>query len=62
MHYAPILPKVLAYLDPGSGSMIIQLALAALLGAGVFIKLQWARIKKLFNRNQPSKEENESEE
>lgn len=42
MHYSAIL-----YLDPGSGSILIQLAVAALLGAGLFIRSQWAKIKKL---------------
>lgn len=42
MHYSPLL-----YLDPGSGSILIQLAVAALLGAGLFIRSQWAKIKKL---------------
>lgn len=44
------LPKILAYLDPGSGSMILQLILAALLGLGVFVRIQWRKIKSLFGR------------
>jgi hypothetical protein len=44
------LPKTLAYLDPGSGSMILQLILAALLGLGVFVRIQWRKIKSLFGR------------
>lgn len=36
------------YLDPGSGSIILQMVLAALLGAGVLIRSQWSRIKRLF--------------
>jgi hypothetical protein len=42
VHFIP-----LPYLDPGSGSILIQLILAALLGLGVFIRSQWSRIKKL---------------
>ena len=42
MHFSPII-----YLDPGSGSIIIQLLVAALLGAGFFIRSQWAKIKKM---------------
>lgn len=34
------------YLDPGSGSLLIQILIAALLGAGIFVRSQWARIKK----------------
>lgn len=43
MHFAP-----LPYLDPGSGSYLLQLAIAVLLGAGVFISASWSKIKKLF--------------
>ena len=34
-----------AYIDPGSGSYILQLILAGLLGAGVAVKIYWKRIK-----------------
>lgn len=34
------------YLDPGSGSLLIQMLIAALLGAGIFVRSQWGRIKK----------------
>ncbi|MEW5940584.1 MAG: hypothetical protein AB1750_13020 [Chloroflexota bacterium] len=43
MHFAP--PP---YLDPGSGSFIIQLLIAALLGIGVAIRASWGRIKGWF--------------
>jgi len=49
--------KPLAYLDPGSGSLIIQLILAGLLGFGVFIRLQWKKIKTFFTRETDSKRE-----
>ena len=38
----------LYYIDPGSGSIILQMVIAALLGAGVIIRSQWSKIKKLF--------------
>ncbi len=41
MHFTP-----LPYLDPGSGSFIIQIAIAALLGLGVAIRVSWSKIKK----------------
>lgn len=34
-----------AYIDPGSGSYILQLILAGLLGAGVAVTIYWKRIK-----------------
>lgn len=43
MHFSP-----LPYLDPGSGSLIIQIVIAALLGIGVAVRASWGSIKKLF--------------
>lgn len=43
-----ILVKPEQYLDPGSGSLIIQIVLAALLGAGVAIRVFWKNIKSFF--------------
>jgi hypothetical protein len=43
MHFAP-----LPYLDPGSGSFLIQLLIAALLGLGVAVRASWGRIKGWF--------------
>jgi len=37
-----------AYVDPGTGSFIIQGIIATLVGAGVAIKLSWKRIKARF--------------
>jgi hypothetical protein len=36
------------YLDPGSGSYILQVIIAAVLGAGFFIKNFWVAIKAFF--------------
>lgn len=38
----------LLYVDPGSGSYIIQVIVAAVLGAGFWIKTSWYRIKSFF--------------
>lgn len=53
------LPKALAYLDPGSGSIAIQLIIAALLGLGMFMRSQWGRIRSLFGRKNVSGDEEE---
>ena len=37
------------YLDPGSGSFLLQLLLAALLGGAFAIKIYWKKIKALFS-------------
>ena len=57
MHFSP-----LPYLDPGSGSIIIQLAIAALLGLGIAIRASWGSIKKLFGvKPKPEDEDTDSE-
>ena len=39
-----------AYLDPGTGSYFIQIALAALVGAAFAVRLFWGRIKAFFQK------------
>ena len=36
---------VFAYLDPGSGSMIFQALIGALIGVGITVKIYWDRLK-----------------
>ena len=50
-----------AYLDPGSGSFILQLLIASLVGAAFIIKTYWRRINTFF-RQLFNKEQNEEEE
>lgn len=38
----------LLYIDPGSGSYLLQAIIAAVLGAGFWIKMSWHRIKAFF--------------
>ena len=40
----------LLYLDPGSGSFLIQLLIAGLAGLGLAIAVSWQRIKRLFSK------------
>ena len=46
---------ILAYLDPGTGSLIFQAILGALLGGLMALKLFWSRIRlalrRIFSRN-----------
>jgi hypothetical protein len=42
-------PPVEAYLDPGSGSMLIQLLLGGVAGVAVILKLYWRRILDLLH-------------
>jgi hypothetical protein len=44
-----------AYLDPGTGSYVLQMIIAGVLGAAFAIKMSWFRIRRfftgLFSRN-----------
>lgn len=57
MHFAP-----LPYLDPGSGSFLIQLLIAALLGLGVAVRASWGRIKGWFGVKPKTDEEDDEAE
>lgn len=43
--------KPMMYLDPGSGSFIIQMLLAGLLGMAVAVRIYWKKIVGFFNKN-----------
>jgi hypothetical protein len=43
MHFTP-----LPYLDPGSGSFLIQLLIATVLGLGIALRASWGKIKGWF--------------
>ena len=51
-----------AYLDPGSGSFLIQLLIAALLGVGVAMRASWGKIKGFFGFKSEVDEDAEDEE
>lgn len=57
MHFTP-----LPYLDPGSGSFLIQLLIAALLGLGVAVRASWGRIKGWFGiKSEPKPDDDDDE-
>ena len=39
-----------AYLDPGTGSFILQMVIAGLLGAILYVRLAWDRTRQFFTR------------
>lgn len=46
-----------AYLDPGSGSMLLQVILGGVAGVAVIAKLYWGRLLALLGiRREPPKE------
>jgi len=51
---------VLLYLDPGSGSYLVQAIIAAVLGGLFYIKSAWRKIRTLFSREKKN-QENEKE-
>lgn len=42
-----------AYLDPGTGSILLQSTLALIAGAAVTLKLYWSKLKGLIWRRRP---------
>ncbi len=43
-------PSLTAYLDGGSGSMVMQAAISGLLAVALVYRTAWAKIKGLFDR------------
>jgi hypothetical protein len=42
-----------AYLDPGNGSMLLQLLLGGAAGAAVIVRIYWQRLKSMFSFKKP---------
>jgi len=45
------------YIDPGSGSIVIQMIIGALVGIGITIKLYWYKFKEKIMRSSKKNEE-----
>ena len=60
--FKPVLEQS-AYLDPGSGSFLIQLLVAALLGGLFLLKTYWRKVTgfftRLFSRGKSTQDEDE---
>ena len=52
--------QALIYIDPGSGSYLVQAIVAAALGAAFFIKTSWWRIKMFFHKKKGHKNNQDS--
>jgi len=50
----------LAYLDPGTGSMLLQVILGGIAAIGVAIKLYWHRLRAAFGMARKADPEDES--
>jgi hypothetical protein len=52
--------KAEAYLDPGTGSMMLQVILGGIAAIGVAIKLYWHKLRVLFGASKKEEAEDES--
>ena len=58
MHFSP-----LPYLDPGSGSFLIQILIASLLGLSVALAAMWGRIKGWLGiKSKPAEDDDDTDE
>jgi hypothetical protein len=48
-----MLASIFLYLDPGSGSYIIQVIIAAIFGAWFWFKGYWYKVKSYFTKSKP---------
>ena len=51
-----------AYLDPGSGSILLQMVIAAALGAAFAVKVYWKKIKGALSKKKSESEITATEE
>lgn len=52
--------NVLAYLDPGTGSMMLQVILGGVAAVGVAIKLYWHKLRVVFGMKKQEEDDDES--
>jgi len=57
--FETVMQFILLYLDPGSGSYLVQVIIAAVLGVSFFFKNFWLKVKAFFFR--PGKKTGEKE-
>ena len=51
-----------AYLDPGTGSIVVQGVIAAIAAGAVALRLYWKRLRSLFGRRPTARTEEKQEE
>ena len=49
-----------AYLDPGTGTLLLQGLVAALAAAGAAITVYWNKLKSLFSKKKNDKDHNDT--
>lgn len=50
-----------AYLDPGTGSILLQGLIAGIAGGLVVMRLYWAKVKSFFSSNKKEKEDDKAD-
>ncbi len=53
-----LLPSAFAYLDPSSGSMLIQVLIGAIATTALVVKNKWMKIKSFFGKEKALPKEN----
>ncbi|MDO8519414.1 MAG: hypothetical protein Q7T11_04560 [Deltaproteobacteria bacterium] len=48
--FLSFIPEALAYLDPGTGSMIIQIVIGSVLAISYTVKIYWKKLKSIFQK------------
>ena len=56
------LPRTLAYLDPGSGSLIVQMLIAAIVGGGLLLRTFWSKLAGKSKKAEEDMDETERDE
>ncbi len=49
--YLAVASPAYAYLDPGSGSLLVQLLVGSVAGGLIVLKIYWVHLKRLFRRS-----------
>ena len=52
---------ILIYLDPGSGSFLIQLLIAAIAGLSIAIGANWSRLKRLLGKKKKAEPDDDED-
>jgi hypothetical protein len=52
---------IILYLDPGSGSFLIQLLIAAIAGLSIAIGANWSKLKRLLSKNKKKSKTDDDE-
>jgi hypothetical protein len=47
--------KAFAYLDPGTGSIILQALVGAIAAGGTYCSIYWQKVKKIFSKKTKKK-------